>query len=88
MSCSRASFFHGGNRQHPIVQGRRRWEPSDLQNFLFVERLPRQQRFRKRIKLLAVLGQKAFGLLMALPDNSLHFRVDRFRRKYAAAAKK
>ena len=43
--------------QHGRVQRRRTRQSCDVKNFLLVERLPRHQRLRERVQLLAVLRQ-------------------------------
>src|SRR5215475_6688442 len=66
------------NRQHPGLQRWRRRQPSDLEDLLLVEGLPRQQSFGERAELLTVRGQKTFGLFVALPDDLAHFGIDGF----------
>ncbi|MEN3353785.1 MAG: hypothetical protein V7640_1943, partial [Betaproteobacteria bacterium] len=48
-------------RAHQLarVQRRRGWQSRDLQDFLLVEGLPREQSFGEGVELLAMLGQQA-----------------------------
>src|SRR5215210_3574807 len=63
------------DRDLPVLQRRRGREARDLQDLLFVERLPLQQRLGERLELLAVFGQEPAGLVMALVDDPEHLGV-------------
>ena len=65
-----------GDGPHRGVQ---RWggrKPRDLEDLLLVEGLPRHQGFRERVELLAVGGQEAPGLLVALVDYLEYLGID------------
>jgi hypothetical protein len=66
------------NRHRPRLEGRRRWEPGDLEDLLLVESFARQEGLGEGVELFAVGGQETPGLFVALADDPEHFGIDGF----------
>jgi len=62
---------------------RRGRQPGRLENLLFIECFPCEQRFGQSVKLLAVGAQQSLGLLVTFTDDAVYFGVDDSRRLLA-----
>src|SRR5690349_18831304 len=81
-AISRSFDGRTSSRLQTRVEPRRGWQAGDLENLLLAQRLPRNERSRKRVELLTMRGEQPLGFLVALRDDLANLFVNRFRRLF------